>query len=356
VGAATPVKVIIGGNDVNAEPDTGGDVLAFTVERDINQPDMAAVVLSNQEALWSTKVKVSDKVEIKVGDDAGTSIYQGEVVGLEAAYKGGERARLTVRCMNNMHKLLRQRKSITFTDKTDQAILSQVVKDAGLSLQWKHEKSITYKHVYQHNQTNMEFLRMRAGRLGCHIWCVGDQLFVQEPDLNAGPVATLRLGAQGDSAIREFRPRMNSSSVLKKVTVKGWNPETKELVQGDYAAQSSKLGSQNASSHAAAQGSEESFTVDHPIWSVDEAKALAKARLVDQSLGYITGEVEIVGDPKFDLGKIVKIVASQESASGEDPFNGSYYIMGITHKYLFTKTKEGGYVTTLRLARDAAKE
>ena len=47
MGAATPVKVLIGGKDANEAAETGGDVQAFTVERDMGQPDMAAVVLSN---------------------------------------------------------------------------------------------------------------------------------------------------------------------------------------------------------------------------------------------------------------------------------------------------------------------
>lgn len=248
MGSATPVIITIGSHTIGDSAEaqsTGGDILSFTVDRDINQPDMATIVLSNQETHWSGKIKVVDSVEIKVGDKK-TSVYKGEVTGIEAAYRGKEKSRLTIRAMNKMHRLIRQRKSITFTDKTDQQILSQVVGDAGLSLDWKHEKTITYKHVYQHNQSNMEFVRMRAARMGCHVWCVDSTLYVHQPDLSQGPMKELKISAAGDSAIRAFSPRMSSSGVLKKVTVKGWNPETKELIQGDYSAEASRLGSQNA--------------------------------------------------------------------------------------------------------------
>jgi phage protein D len=354
--SATLVKVLIDGEDANKVQEMGGDVLAFTVERDMGQPDMAAVVLSNQEALWSTKLKIAQQIEIKVGDGGGTSIYKGEITGLEGHYKGGEKARLTVRAMNKMHRLIRIRKSITFTEKNDEQILTQVANDAGLTLKWKHEKAITYKHVYQHNQTDLEFLRMRAARMGCHVWCKDAELYVQEPDLKQGPMATLKIGESGEGAMREFRPRMSSASILKKVTVKGWNPETKELLQGDHSVQASRLGSQDSVAGSGDHGKEESFTVDHPIWSVDEAKALAKARLVDASLSFITGECEMLGDAKYELGKVVKIQASKEEGSANDPFNGNYYIMGVTHRYTHTKTKDGGFVTILRLARDMAKE
>ncbi len=354
MGAATPIEIKIGGQDV-----ADNDILAFTVERDMGQPDMAAVVLSNQESHWNTKFKVGDPVTIKAGDDK-TEIYKGEVVGLEAMYKGGEKARLTVRAMNKMHRLLRHRKSLTFVDKKDEQILKQVAGDAGLSVEFKNElaKGITYKHVYQHNQTDMEFLRMRAARIGCHVWCVDTKLFVKEPDLQQSEVATLKVGkteGSGEGMVKMFNPRLSSASILKKVTVKGWNPETKELIQGDFSAQNSSLGSQNAVAGSGELGKEETFTVDHPIWSPDEAKALAKARLVDLSLSYITGECELNGDPQYDLGKVVKIVAAEESDSSNDPFNGKYYIMGVTHRYSQTKTKDGGYQTILRLARDAQK-
>jgi uncharacterized protein len=334
------------------------DFLSFVVERDMFQPDMATIVVSNQGGTYSTK-KIGDSVEIKVGDDK-TSIYKGEVVGLEATYKGGEKTRLMIRAMNKFHRLVRYRKSVTYTDKTDQQILNQVVGDAGLSLQWKHEKNITYKHVYQHNQSHMEFLRMRAGRMGCHVWCVGDEIHVKEPDLSASPVARLVItepgGQKGQGTIKSFTPRISSANVAKKLSVKGWNPETKELITGDFTAGSSRLGSTSAVEASGAHGKEETFTVDQPIWSKEEAVALAKARLSDMLLTFITGECEVTGDPRMDLGKVVDIEANSEpDTKANDPFNGKYYIMGVTHRYVLSKTKDGGYTTILRLARDAQK-
>ena len=334
------------------------DFLSFVVERDMYQPDMAAIVVSNQGGAYASK-KVGDPVEIKIGDDK-TTIYKGEVVGLEPTYKGGEKTRLLIRAMNKFHRLLRFRKSLTFTDKSDQQILNQVVGDAGLSLQWQHSKSITYKHVYQHNQTDMEFVRTRAARMGCHVWCVDSTIFVKEPDLSSSPIAKLVItepgGEKGQGTIKTFTPRLSSASILNKVTVKGWNPETKELITGDFSAQSSRLGSQNAVAGSGSLGNHETFTVDHPIWSKEEAVALAKARLVDLSLSYITGELELTGDPRMDLGKVIEIEANSElDTKADDPFNGKYYIMGVTHRYVLSKTKDGGFTTILRLARDAQK-
>ncbi len=338
--------------------DVKPDVQSFLVERDMFQPDMAAIVLGNEAGQYSA-MKIGDAVEISVGDNAGTNIFKGEVIGLEPVYRGGEKSRIVVRAMNKLHRLLRYRKSVTFTEKSDQQILNEVVKVAGLKLEWKHEKSITYKHVYQHNQTALEFLRTRAARLGCHVWCVDDKVFVKQPDLQQDPAIVLSTskvgGAQEETTIRAFMPRLSSASILNKVTVKGWNPETKELITGEFSAQSSKLGKDNAVTGTGSLGNEETFTVDHPIWSKEEADALAKARLVDLSLTYITGECELSGDPKRELGEVVAIFANVDPATmDDDPFNGRYYVMGVTHRLVISRSsKDGGYTTTLRVARDA---
>jgi phage protein D len=345
IAGSPNVDITIGG-----KPVADAHFISYTVDCDMNQPDMASIVLANQNDVYSTKA-VAGPVEIKVGK-ADKSIFQGEIVGLEPVYKGGEKAKILIRAMNKFHKLLRKRKSVTFTDKTDEQILKQVVGDSGLSLEWKHEKSITYKHVYQHNQSDMEFLRTRAARMGCHVWCVGDKIFVKQPELQGQEIATLLVdGEKKDAELRSFSPRLNSTNVVSKVTVKGWNPETKELISGDASVQGSQLGSKTSVAGAGAHGNEENFTCDHPVWSKEEAMALAKARLQDASLSYITGEAECKGDPVFELGKLVAITAAAGSTA--DPFNGKYYIMGVTHRHVVSKGKDGGYVTILRFARDA---
>lgn len=352
--SAPNVDVVIGGYEV---PDA--DFISYTVERDMYQPDAAAVVLSNQNDVYTADAhafKVGQPMEIFVGGGSSRArIFVGEVLGLEPIYRGGDTTKVCVRAVNKLHRLLRFRKSLTFQDMNDQAIIGKVIKDANLSLEWKHEKSITYKHVYQHNLNGLEFVRMRAARMGCHMWCVDQTLHVKEPNLN--DKTGIKLGVDKDGALRVFTPRQNSATVIKKVTVKGWNPETKELIVGEAEAQNSPLGKEKAVDACSEIGAQqETFTVDHPIWSKDEADALAKARLRDLNLSFITGEAECAGNPAFELGKTVEIEANSKYKPDQDPFNGNYYIMGVTHRHTLPKAKEGGFISILKLARDAQKK
>jgi phage protein D len=344
------VECTLGGTKVD-----DSDFQSFVLDRDINQPDMCAITASNQGAKYS-RVKVGDPVELKVGDDS-TTIFKGKIIGLEPNFTGGQKTRLTIRAMNSFHELIRKKSSTTYANKTDQQILQEVAGRSGLSLQFKHDSPpAAYKNVYQHNQTDMEFLRTRAARIGCHVWCVDKTLYCKQPDLGAGPIFEVKLAAEaGASALLSFTPRTGSSHIVKKITVKGWNPETKALITGEATAKNSSLGGQNAAAASGDLGENESFTVDQPIWDAKEAKCLAEAKLQEASLTYMTGEARITGNAKADLGKIVKITSNEDPAAspGDDPFNGKYYIMGLTHQFMPSAAQP--FITVLRLARDAEK-
>jgi phage protein D len=357
-------QIKIGGNPVS-----NGNFHSFVVERDVNQPDMCAVVLANQASYYTAKYKITDEIEIIVGSDK--SIYKGEIVGIEPHFKGGGKTTVLFRGMNKLHQLIRKRKSVTFAEKKESDILKQVLADSGLDLDWKHDKAdpIQYKHVYQHNQSDLEFLRTRAGRIGAHVWCVDKKVSVKYPDLQNESGIKLLLnsasksaskGTSGDGGkttvvgLKNFTPRMSSAPVVKKVTVKGWNPETKELITATATASGSKLGSKDASQAAGNHGGEETFTVDHPIWSKEEAQAVAEGRLIELSLGYITGEADCSGNSEFDLGQVIEV--NVDDADAKDPFTGKYYVMGITHRYSSAMGSSDGFTSTLRLARDAQDE
>jgi phage protein D len=345
---ATKFTILIKGNEVST-----GNFHSFAVERDVNQPDMCSVVLANQGSFYTAKYKVTDDIEIKIEDE---SIYKGQLVGVEPSFKGGGKTTVLFRGMNKLHLLSRKRKSVTFSEKKEKDIISQVLGDSGLSIDWKHDKAdpIQYKHVYQHNQSDLEFVRTRAARIGAHVWCVDSKVMVKYPDLqkDSGVKLALKSTSDGDIGLKNFTPRLSSAPVVKKVTVKGWNPETKELITATATSSGSKLGSKVASSASGDHGTEESFMVDHPIWSQEEATALAEGRLMELSLGYITGEAECVGNSKFDLGQVISV--NVDDGGTKDPFTGKYYVMGVTHRY--SAQNKDGFTTYLRLARDAQDE
>jgi phage protein D len=195
--------------------------------------------------------------------------------------------------------------------------------------------------VYQHNQTDLEFLRERAARLGYEVWCEDSTLFFGQPDVPA-PVRLAGRRARGTLRLKTFHPRLSSSETVQRVTVRGWNPEGREEITGEAALPAIVVGP-DMSEPGLVLGRTVAFTVDHPIFSVGEAQALAKAKLEEFSMSYLTGEAESQGSSRLRPGRLVVLegIGSQ--------FNGKYYIRGTSHQY--THGCGEGYRTALKLRR-----
>lgn len=343
---AVHINIIVEGQEL-----VDGDCLSFSVDRDLNQPDMAVVVLNNYDNKYSEQCNPGQSVEILVNGST-VKLFIGEIVGLEPIYKGKGESRIVLRCFNKLHRLLRGRVSRTFNEMSDRAILQKICADRQLTLEWEGPE-ITHKVVYQHNQTDLEFLRMRASRLGLNVWGEDRTVFVKRPklDIESGVKYSLQRGTEGENQIRTFMPKLSSAPIVKKVTVVGWDEEKKERIVGEALSEESKLGGANASTASGELGASDTFTVDHPIRSIEEAKELAKGRLLELSLGYMTAELEVLGNDSIALSSVVSVTVNPKA---KDKFNGKYFVVGVSHRYVpDSDGGDGGFVTTARLARNA---
>jgi uncharacterized protein len=344
------------------------DVMAIVVDDDLMQPSMALVTFRNKLNQYNEKYKPGDSVEIKMGggtrraeDGKGNTneaIFKGEVVGVEASYKQGGDPKLSIRAFNKLHRLLRGKKSKTYQKQSDQDIASAIAGLHGLSAQCGSTPKIKHEHVYQHNQTDLEFLRVRAARLGYSLWVEDTKMFFDAPKLDQDSGLEFVVDQQpkdgkGDK-LKSFHARLSNAQVVKKVTVRGWNPEKKEEIVGEESAASSKLGSSNAAASLSDFGEVVTFYCDYPIASVEEAKAIAKAKLGEASMSFLTAEAEAMGNSKLKAGIVIKITCNLDEAT--DRFNGKFLVHGVTHRFSSdNKGSEGGYSSFLRLCRDAEK-
>lgn len=342
-------KLTLGGGQVDIR-----DIIQFTVDKDLNQPDMAVAVLRNTHHKYVNSAKIGDPFKIESTVPGGNSyklLFTGEIAGIEPQYKGGGESRVTVRAFCKLHKKLAGRKSKTFQDKTDQQILEEVL--GGIEFKGPDEKP-TYKHITQDNMSDLDFARLRASRIGCYIWSENGAIKVKKPELDKDSGVEFKVydKQDGDHRIKSFAPRLTGAQIVKSLEVRGWNPETKKPIVERVNAEPSPLGNTEASSAAGSKAADVTFTCDQPIWSNEEAKALAKAKLQEHNLGYMSAEAEAFGNPDYLPGKVIKIFVNSQQA---DKFDGKYFVTGTTHKYAHgTQTNpDGGYTTVFRLARNA---
>jgi phage protein D len=284
------------------------------------------------------------------------TIFKGELVGLEPTYTAAGESLLTLRAHDRLHRLTRGRKSKTYQDQSDQDIVNAVAQEHGLSMVAGSSPTIRHAHVYQHNQTDLEFVRARGRAIGYGIWCEDTKLIFDAPRLDVDSGLEFVLGEQdgrGRLTLNAFAPRLSNAQVVRSVRVHGWNADkTQEFVGEAKAAGSSPLGSSPGAETLGNFGQVDSFTVDHAIASVEEARAIAKARLAELSMSFLVADAETTGHPGIKPGIVVKIVVNVENVN--DRFNGKYLVRGCTHRIDVGSGGSESYTSRMRLARDAA--
>jgi uncharacterized protein len=331
---------------------------SLVVDQDVDQPDMCVLTLNNATHGFSNDTRLADGVEVKIGGASGTPIFKGEVVGIEPIYKTGGESKCIVRAFNRLHRLLRGRKSITFMDKKDSEIAATIAQANGLTPQ-AEATAIAHKHVYQHNQTDLEFLRLLAARNGFEVLCEDKTLHFRKPRADKSSGVELSINQEGGGVmLKTFSPRLSSAGLVKEVEVRSWNPEKKEEIVGRASASKSSLGQRMAASEAQAFGERITFTVDRPVASVEEATRLAEAKLSDILMDFVAGDGLCLGSPDIRAGSVVTIVVNPDQP--DDRFNGGYFVIGASHRYSHSATGGGaggdgggGYTTAIRVRRDA---
>jgi phage protein D len=329
---------------------SGEDVHDILVEADLDQPDHAVVTLANQSTKYSEQVNEGDDIELKLGFVDGEQqavVFKGEVIGLEPIYDSRAPQRVLIRALNQLHRLTRGKKSVAFQQVSDKDIVDKLCQSYGLSASYGDDVPKTkYPHVYQHNLTDLEFLRMRAARIGFEVLVEDKKLYFRKrPEADSG--IKLEFGVSGDSALERFLPRLSTANQVSEVHVLGWDPEKKQEIVGIAKPASSKLGDKIGADIAKSKhGSVLYVQAESPVSSKEEADNLARSILNDRSMSFITGEGVCRGNPKLKPGTIVSL------AAGDKRFDGKYYLTAVRHRYVHAGTT-GGYRTEFKFRRDA---
>ncbi len=304
-------------------------VLNDTLNEDSGQP----LFVDDAKFDLGKSVEISMQAGETQPDQTGdyASVIKGEITGIEPRYDSGMGVSLIVRGYDKAHRLHRGTFTRTFLKMSDSDIVKKIAGEAGLSPQ-ADSTSDKHDYVMQFNQTNMDFLRERAARLGFEVYVDDTKLcFKKGGTKTAGP--TLEWGVD----LLRFEPRLSSVRQISKVTAKGWDVKKKQAVTGQAASSTIKPGGVGKSGGQAAQaafGSAESFIVDPPALLAGEAKSLAQAELDRQSGEFIQAEGECFGNPKIQAG--VEITVKSVGTR----FSGKYLVTSATHIF-----RPGEYLT-----------
>lgn len=330
--------------------DARAAIVGISVHDDLDVLSMFALTLVNwdQRAMrvtWSDSdlFTIGNEVAVALGyrDDL-TSVILGEITGLEPDFTADGPPTITVRGYDHQHRLSRGRKTRTFARMTDSDIAQLIARGAGLRAETADTGAVL-DYVVQNNQTDLDFLRRRAQSIGYRLFAREKVLHFQPPGHAQPPSAVLTVG----SDISAFTARLSSMDQVGEVTVRGWDPETKDAVVGTARAgeELTVMGGTVSGPSRASRVFDPATTVvlDDLASPPADVRTRALGQLNDLALGYVHAEAECAGNPRLSAGTVVEIKGAGET------FSGAYYVSSVAHSV----STDHGYRTDLDLRRNA---
>jgi phage protein D len=224
----------------------------------------------------------------------------------------------------------------------DSQVAQQIAGELGLQAT-VDDSGETHPYLFQNNQTNVDFLLMRARAIGYELQVDDRTLFFRKRRNDRGKVVSLEWGKELES----FFPVLTTVPQAQKVVVRGWDRKNKEALVGTATAgdigstmQGETLGARSAQ---AAFGEAEVRVVDQPVASAAEAEQMARGILEGIALTYVTGEGTTVGNPHIRAGTVIELTELGKR------FSGLYYVTATQHV-----RDTGGFRTHFTVRRNAS--
>jgi len=335
-------------------------LLSVTIEQALLLPDAFRIILDDGLTwLRDDTFAIGKEVKVEMAD-AGRSrrtLIVGEVTGLLPDLTSDNKVNLLVRGYDRSHRLQRGRYTRAFIQLTDSDIAQRIASELGLGADIEATSEV-YPHVFQQNETNLEFLQQRAGRIGYQVGVSDGDLYfkpVGRPTARDGG-ATVELN-WGENLF-EFEVARTTPGQATEVTVRGWDPIRKEAVVGQ--ASSSNAGPEVRRSEAGGSAVRSAFSIEAPmtvvregISSQAEAENLAQVICDELHGAYTTADGLAMGDPNITPGATVEV-------KGGGVFDGRYIVSGATHKFdrdgYSTRFTVGGSRAPSRLGQGESRE
>ena len=338
-------------NDVEIAPELRVDVLEIMVAQYVEGGDLFDITINaldsrNLRIKWidSEQLAPGNRIEIKIGYRGKlVTLLAGEITALKANYASDRAATVRVQGFDRLHRLRRGRKTRTFSEIKDSQIAERIAGELGLTAQAR-DTGIVHPYLLQNNLSDIDFLLMRARRIRYEVLIEGGTLIFREAGNNLGE--TLSLEYQKD--LKWFQPRLSTADLAGEITVRGWNPATKEAILGVGRSgdETTLMGGKQVGPALvdSAFGKTSTAVVEVPVASQAEADQMAKALFNEMALSLICGEGEAVGNTSLVAGTTIRL-----SGLGTR-FSGVYYVRRAEHR-IAPKT---GYLTKFQVVRNTS--
>lgn len=270
-------------------------------------------------------------------------IFRGRLHTLNPAFQNSGVPSLSVQGYDFSHGLQKKKSHFSRTNVRVSDAASEIARLNGLDASGVESTIPTHASIRQsEDESDSDFLKRLAKDIGFEVFVRGKTLYFRQPE----DVTTELLTFDWLNSIISFTPRFSDSAQVSEVRVRGWNPSTKERIEGRATAGDLKAlsgGTSGAEQVQEASGEPVTLSIENrPIHSQEEANVLARAELNRRNDILITGSGEVVGTPSLRMGMNVMI-----NGIGIR-FSGRYYVTSAKHSI-----GDSGYKTSFEVRRNA---
>lgn len=340
-------KPILKLGGANAPQELMKDILEIVVDESLHMPSMFVIKVHNTyvSAIDNSKPWKHEKYfnigdRITIGFEAGTTedpefllseieqrLIEGEITGIEVKFSHTSEAHIVVRGYDISHRLHRGRFNRSFLNCTDTDIVRRVAQEARIRIGQLDASGVSHEYVFQENQTNMEFLRERAARIGF-------ELFVQDNKINfCKPKSEASLKLKWLQDIRSFDVKVTSAEQVSSVEVNSWDYSQKKLISQTASKEQLVTVTGNGDGSSISQKFKmkqppKMIVVDQPVDTLKEAKQMAQALCNELGGEFVTADAKALGNPKIRPGKVIAL----ENMGTR--YSGKYYVTETCHRYI----------------------
>jgi len=333
-------QIIIEGDDILKKHFV--EIISVTFEDMLEGADRFSITINDHGARWldSGLFEPGKKVEIKMGYlDRLTTMIVGEIISLRPSFPADGAPQLEISGYDLSHQFTRVRKQRSFENMRDSEVVEMIAGEAKHKLATQIERTETiHPYIVQDRQTDYDFISSLAGQNFFEFLVRERALYFQRTRRNRDAIMSLEYG----SSLLSFNPELNTANQVSEVTVRGWNPRTKEGIIGR-----ARRGSEEARERGRRSGGDivegvygtvEERILDRPVFTQQEADNLARSILNRLSEGLIKGSAQCIGIPEIRAGENIELDGLGNK------FSKKYYMERTTHTI-----GGSGYTTTFNV-------
>jgi phage protein D len=337
-------RVEIEGQEV--DPESRGDILEVKVTMDIENMASFDFTVNN----WDDKhitFKYSDTKTFDIGNrvqvhmgyaDKLRSMTRGVITSMTPRFPESGPPTIVISGQDNMVKLKdrkpKEGEEKKFVKMTDSQIVERIARRNHLAPQVT-ETTEVHALVVQKNQDDAQFLMERAKRIDfdCYIsvdpQTGKDALYFAKPTDGRDTGRTRVYVLEWGKSLINFNPTLSLAKQVGQVTVRGWDPTTKDVFKYTASAKDlpglDKGGTSGPDAVANRLQDRQDIVVDQPVTSQEEARALAISLLRERAYEFIKGSGQVIGLPDLRPGDNLEINGLGKRFSGE------YYVLKVEH-------------------------